>query len=956
MRRALVVAAVLLLSARSARGDYGWQEPQNTNGYVSVVSPPGGSCFLYETAAFDIQCYTAIPSGFISVPNGVLEGVANAITGYSATAGRVQIGAASGGGLRDYSSLTFDGTNLGLGSPVSGVQQAMQGFVAGTFAQIIAFPQGGTGAGEVFNLIPKGAGSGSIASSIQMYNTDAFADPVNFERLTIQARGTSGYVIAPVAAGTGTVRALAIGTDSSVAPVQLVLNTDGSVTFGRGDLLLSRAAAQAITKSNGALTVGTTGANAMTLKTNGSTAVTIDSTQGFTFPTFAGGGTQCAQFDNTGKLGVTGSACGSGGLGGASGTVTNVTGTPPIFITGTPATTPNVTIQGAITSGSTSTTAQNLGSGASGVEQQTVSAGVATLSQFQCTANQLVYGAASGGGLAQSSDFAVDPTIHQIQMSFSRASGANGLLVNNTSGGTAALSDIRFQNDASKIAEIYLTSSTYTGTEAGPSALALSTGAAQPIYLSPSNTPEIKVTSATGTEFLADTYLDTILSAGILKTNSSGKIIGSSFAACTDYVSLSCVSGATDLGGSNATPTVTGIESAATMRGSIVATEIAAPAVPAAGKITCWAGNFSDNWMCESNGGAVNHGTRSYTCGASTFATSETDNGVTTCTQPGFTNLSGSLSCGQLPGFTGDVSKAAGSCTTAVLGLTDGATVDWPTNGTWANNQALITSGGKITATNECNVMSTCSAGGGLSGTYPNPTVASVPCSALPALTGDATSAGGTCATTLATVATAGTYGTSVNVIRSITIDAKGRTTSISTSNKPQAITLSWAMLQSGMSMGQDRSQLIFPGIATAPMATINATAGTSVRTTMANAWGTAISPPTFPVRESYNGYDLTIDVPIVAATGPGSATLEFELYEVVTSPGTAANYTALCNTQMSGIVSGAQSSFGTLGCTGTTTATNASFLLVAYRNDVNNFMTINNLQFQAIARLWATP
>lgn len=47
------------------------------------------------------------------------------------------------------------------------------------------------------------------------------------------------------------------------------------------------------------------------------------------------------------------------------------------------------------------------------------------------------------------------------------------------------------------------------------------------------------------------------------------------------------------------------------------------------------------------------------------------------------------------------------------------------------------------------------SAGGGLTGTYPNPTVASVPASALPALTGDVTSSAGSAATTLANIPTA---------------------------------------------------------------------------------------------------------------------------------------------------------------------------------------------------------
>jgi len=66
---------------------------------------------------------------------------------------------------------------------------------------------------------------------------------------------------------------------------------------------------------------------------------------------------------------------------GSGGTVTNVTGTAPIVITGSPTTTPNVTIQGAIVSGSTSTAAQNLGALTTGLLKGTVSAGVSTISR-----------------------------------------------------------------------------------------------------------------------------------------------------------------------------------------------------------------------------------------------------------------------------------------------------------------------------------------------------------------------------------------------------------------------------------------------------------------------------------------------------------------------------------------------------------------------------------------------
>lgn len=64
----------------------------------------------------------------------------------------------------------------------------------------------------------------------------------------------------------------------------------------------------------------------------------------------------------------------------------------------------------------------------------------------------------------------------------------------------------------------------------------------------------------------------------------------------------------------------------------------------------------------------------SFTCGANTFVSSSSTSGLA-CTQPAFSNLSGSLACGQLPAFTGDLSSAGGTCSVNVTAIQDAGTV-----------------------------------------------------------------------------------------------------------------------------------------------------------------------------------------------------------------------------------------------------------------------------------------
>jgi hypothetical protein len=112
------------------------------------------------------------------------------------------------------------------------------------------------------------------------------------------------------------------------------------------------------------------------------------------------------------------------------------------------------------------------------------------------------------------------------------------------------------------------------------------------------------------------------------------------------------------------------------MRGDIVVTEIAAPGTPGSGKLACYADNFFRNWNCKSQTGIVNHGVQTQNVVASNFLTGISDSGTVSLAQPAFTDVTGTLACGQSEGpWTGDVSKAANSCATILNNIPNDTTM-----------------------------------------------------------------------------------------------------------------------------------------------------------------------------------------------------------------------------------------------------------------------------------------
>lgn len=107
--------------------------------------------------------------------------------------------------------------------------------------------------------------------------------------------------------------------------------------------------------------------------------------------------------------------------------------------------------------------------------------------------------------------------------------------------------------------------------------------------------------------------------------------------------------------------TLLNISNGVTMTGDILVTSVVAPSSPAAGKLFIYGDSTSKNFCSKDDAGNVNHGVRSITPPANNFIFAISDNGVVSAAQPSFSGISGVITAGQLPAFTGDVTKPLGS-------------------------------------------------------------------------------------------------------------------------------------------------------------------------------------------------------------------------------------------------------------------------------------------------------
>lgn len=267
------------------------------------------------------------------------------------------------------------------------------------------------------------------------------------------------------------------------------------------------------------------------------------------------------------------------------------------------------------------------------------------------TPNELVYGAA-GGGVAQSTVFQVSTSLDQIQVSFSKANGQNGVAVTNSSNANTAYADVALINDlgSGSRADVYYTSSTYAGSDSAPSSLTFATAAGS-------------------------------MSELVFSPNNIQAII--------------------------ATPTQVQIPV-----GQVLMTAISAPGTPAAGKSACYVDSTAKNLAVKNDAGIVNHGAQSVTQAAGLALSALADDGSWSklAFQPPLTACTDyvSVSC---QGGTSDIGTGGSNSAVQIVALHDGGSVRHHTSGTWANSSPVAIDGSGNIVAKTPGVCFSCSGG-----------------------------------------------------------------------------------------------------------------------------------------------------------------------------------------------------------------------------------------------------
>lgn len=112
-------------------------------------------------------------------------------------------------------------------------------------------------------------------------------------------------------------------------------------------------------------------------------------------------------------------------------------------------------------------------------------------------------------------------------------------------------------------------------------------------------------------------------------------------ACLTSYQSITLSGDVTGSGTTVITTVLANIPSATPMAGSLLATNIAAPGTPVAGKTSIYVDSTSKNIASKNDAGTVNHGIQTRTASANNWIRSIADDGSTAISQPAVSDISG---------------------------------------------------------------------------------------------------------------------------------------------------------------------------------------------------------------------------------------------------------------------------------------------------------------------------
>ncbi len=126
-----------------------------------------------------------------------------------------------------------------------------------------------------------------------------------------------------------------------------------------------------------------------------------------------------------------------------------------------------------------------------------------------------------------------------------------------------------------------------------------------------------------------------------------------------------------------------------TQAGYLLATNIAAPSTPASGKNTFFSDSTDLRFHDKNASGTIGTTAVAKTAGTHKFFSAMSPAGVFTDTQPDVSDLSGSITCSQMPALTGDTTTSAGACATSTVKV-NGASVPASAQGVGTNSSSQI--------------------------------------------------------------------------------------------------------------------------------------------------------------------------------------------------------------------------------------------------------------------------